>query len=57
MQIDYGNKFLKSVQKLPINQQIKLDSLLERFSLNPYNPLLQRPLPKSISTAISKFWT
>ena len=36
MQIQYGNKFLKSVQKLPVVQQEKLDALLECFSENPY---------------------
>ncbi|OGL99469.1 hypothetical protein A2318_01730 [Candidatus Uhrbacteria bacterium RIFOXYB2_FULL_45_11] len=40
MRIEYGNKFLKSVQKLPFEQQEKLDALLEVFSANPYDTSL-----------------
>ena len=40
MRIEYGNKFLKSVQKLPVEQQEKLDTLLEVLSENPYDASL-----------------
>ncbi len=54
IQIETGNKFLKSVQRLPVEQQEKLDDLLERVSTNPYDSILHT---KKLTGTLSGFFS
>lgn len=45
IKIIYGNPFIKSAKKLPVELQKKLASLLEILSINPFHPQLRsKPL-------------
>ena len=61
MRIVYGEGFLKSVAKLPLSQQRKLEQLLKVCSANPFDPRLHSkrlagPLQGFLSFRITRDW-
>ncbi len=54
MKIVFSNQFLKSVARLPLKIQLKLDRLLEILQLNPYNSLLHT---KKLSGELSDYYS
>ncbi|OGZ38376.1 MAG: hypothetical protein A3A94_03365 [Candidatus Portnoybacteria bacterium RIFCSPLOWO2_01_FULL_43_11] len=54
IKIVYGNSFLKSVKKLPKQQQEKLADLLEVLRENPFHQLLHA---KSLTGSLAGFYS
>lgn len=54
IKIVFGDAFIKSAKKLPKNSQEKLAELLEKLTINPFNPLLHS---KSLSGKLTGFYS
>lgn len=54
IKITYGNPFIKSAKKLPVELQKKLAFLIETLSVNPFQPRLRA---KPLTGALTGFYS